>query len=431
MVIGGGFDGYGYQKIDPKFKLPPDEVPHAETLIIADPGIKRGFTGIPAEFMERYGAAGGGRLPFKPMDYLRDSLIASYTALDMLREADVELLLSVFASDPIVEDNTVTGLYFEGKGGRQAVRSKVVIDATGEADVSRRAGAEALYPKESYNRMDKHSPTSMGIWAVIGGIDVDRYYEYLRTVDQPYQIEIREIEGLGKITVYGSGRFPHGKVLNEKERQAGIRAQLLRPHQYVDASNPVHISRMEEEIRKYLFEVAAELRKNVPGYEGAYLMTVSPYLTVRGGPCIKGAYTLTMDDCLAGKRFDDVVYVYGEPRALHRTRQKHGKALWTDMPFRVMLPEKLDGLIAVGRCASGIPDTLLRNRMAVMHMGQVGGTAAALSVKTGVQPRGLNVKSLQANLVDEGFHLGSLARLNELGLPHFSAEKNVVEGATD
>jgi hypothetical protein len=416
MVIGGGFDGYGYRKVDPKALLAPDEVPHAETLIIADPGIKGGFTGIPEEFMERYGAAGGGRLPYKPMDYLRDSGIASYVALDMLNEAGVELLLSVAVSDPIMAGNRVTGLLFEGKGGRQAIKAKVVIDATGEADVSRRAGATALYPKESYNRMDKHAPTSMGIWAVMGGIDVDRYYEYIRTEENPYKIEIRDIEGLGKITVYGTAKFPHGKVLNEKERQAGIRAQLLRPHQYVDASNPKHISRMEEEIRKYLFEVAVELRKNVPGYENAYLMIVSPYLTVRGGPCIRGVYTLTMDNCLEGKRFDDVVYVYGEPRALHRTRQKHGKSLWTDMPFRVMVPETVDGLIAVGRCASGIPDTLLRNRMAVMHMGQVGGTAAALAVKSDTQPRNLDVKALQANLIDAGFHLGDLARLSELKL---------------
>jgi len=71
-------------------------------------------------------------------------------------------------------------------------------------------------------------------------------------------------------------------------------------------------------------------------------------------------------------------------------------------------------MLAVGRSASGIPDTLLRNRMAVMHMGQVGGTAAALAVKTGVSPRDLDVKELQRLLVDAGFYLGNLKRLREL-----------------
>ena len=166
----------------------------------------------------------------------------------------------------------------------------------------------------------------------------------------------------------------------------------------------------------YIFDVSQILKKNVPGFEESYLMVISPYLTVRGGPCIEGLYTLTAEDCLVGKKFDDVVYVYGEPRALHRTRQMHGKSLWTDMPYRAMVPKEIDGLIAVGRCASGIPDTLLRNRMAVLHMGQVGGTAVALAARADVSPARLDVKGLQESLLDAGFHLGDRARLRELNL---------------
>ena len=54
--------------------------------------------------------------------------------------------------------------------------------------------------------------------------------------------------------------------------------------------------------------------------------------------------------------------------------------------------------------------------MMVMHQGQVGGTAAALTEKQGVTPRQLDVKVLQQALVDEGFYLGDEARLDELGL---------------
>jgi len=80
------------------------------------------------------------------------------------------------------------------------------------------------------------------------------------------------------------------------------------------------------------------------------------------------------------------------------------------------LPKKVDGLIAVGRSASCIPDTLLRSRIAVMHNGQAGGTAAALAVKNHVTPKELNVKELQETLLDAGFYLGNRARLKELGL---------------
>ncbi len=58
----------------------------------------------------------------------------------------------------------------------------------------------------------------------------------------------------------------------------------------------------------------------------------------------------------------------------------------------------------------------MRGRMMVMHAGQVGGTAAALTVKQGVLPRQLDVKALQQALLEEGFYLGDEDRLEELGL---------------
>jgi len=118
-----------------------------------------------------------------------------------------------------------------------------------------------------------------------------------------------------------------------------------------------------------------------------------------------------MEDVKAGRRFPDVLYIFDhvEPGGAYL-----GK--WTDFPYRAMLPKKVDGLLAVGRSASCIPDTLLRSRPMVMHMGQAGGTAAALAVKNHVTPRELNVKELQETLLDEGFYPGDRARLKELGL---------------
>ena len=52
----------------------------------------------------------------------------------------------------------------------------------------------------------------------------------------------------------------------------------------------------------------------------------------------------------------------------------------------------------------------------VMHMGEVGGTAAALSVDQKVAPRQLDVSALQSAMLDAGYFLGDRARLRELGL---------------
>ena len=101
---------------------------------------------------------------------------------------------------------------------------------------------------------------------------------------------------------------------------------------------------------------------------------------------------------------------------MRHTRQAYGEARYTDLPYRVLVPKQVDGLLVTGRCASGIPDTLLRHRMAVMHMGQAVGTAAALCVASAAQPRDLDIKSLQGHLLDAGFDLGNRSRVRELGL---------------
>jgi hypothetical protein len=59
------------------------------------------------------------------------------------------------------------------------VKAKVVIDATGEADVAMRAGAPMIYPKSSYYDLDKHGPGGAGVHCVVGGVDCERYRAYV------------------------------------------------------------------------------------------------------------------------------------------------------------------------------------------------------------------------------------------------------------
>jgi ribulose 1,5-bisphosphate synthetase/thiazole synthase len=363
--------------------------------------VQGGLAGLPKEFGREYFTLGPGT----PERFLADSNKSAYVALKMLKEAGVTLMLSAYVADPIMEGDRVCGVFVENKSGRQAVKSRVVIDATGEADVARRAGTPVLQPKAETYEVDHHSPTGMGIWAVVAGIDPARF----KGMDASEFGAKKDIDGLAQV---GCG----GLVEIGPERHTrGVKAQLVRPHPKVDAGNAEHISLLEVGVRMYVFDFVQHCRKHVPGCEDAYLLFVAPYLGCRGGPCIEGEYTLTMQDCREGKRFDDVIYRYGEPRAF-RWMNEHGRVEWTDVPYRVMIPKKTDGLIAVGRSASGIPDTLLRNREGVMYMGQAGGTAAAMSARSGIEPRALDVKQLQRQLLKAGFYLGDKARLAELGL---------------
>jgi len=405
-----------------------------------------GLYGIGKEYVQRYAALGGGSLPpytRGPRNYAGDASIASYLAQAMLEESGAQLLLSTQVADPVLEGDRVRGLFVENKSGRRAVLAKVVIDATGEADVARRTEAPILYPKTSYREVDGHAPTGMGLYYLVGGIDWDRFDAFRRDGEpgaddlewgrktlgegltdahRPVLHVLRQAHekagyhprshvmlgdarvginggGIGKMGVNGVG---HGQVAPDRVEE-------------LDASDGLHVSALEGALRARIFKTFQFWRTYVPGFENTCLLAIAPFLGSRGGPCIEGEYTLTMDDCRAGRRFDDVMYLYGEFRALHWTCE-HGGCRWTDMPYRAMLPKKIDGLMAVGRSASGIPDTLLRNRMAAKVMGQACGIAAAMAATRDLSPRQLDVKEFQTALLDAGFYLGDRARLRELGL---------------
>jgi len=412
-------------------------------------GVYPGFTGIAREFIERHAAAGGESVqPFSPNHYPKDSSIASYVMLQMLQESGVQLALSTCVCDPIMEGSRVRGLFLENKSGRQAVRAAVVVDATGEADVARRAGAPILYPKTSYHALDGHAPTGMGVHFLVARVNWARYDAFMereradeedlrwakqnlgpkadaaiqqrapmlscmRRAWEKGHYRVPRIDWLGEVNVR-IGRSVGAIYTADEEGLAWGGAAPPRVEE-LNIADGAQISELEWRLRMMIFECVRFYRDYVPGFEKAYLLFTPPFIGARGGPCIEGEYTLTMEDCRAGRRFDDVVYLYGEFRAIRHTCEQ-GQCKWVDVPYRVMLPKKVDGLLAVGRSASGIPDTLLRNRMAVKHMGQAGGTAAAIAARRGVSPRELDARELQRALLDAGFYLGSLERLKELGL---------------
>ena len=233
----------------------------------------------------------------------------------------------------------------------------------------------------------------------VGGVDPEEYRAY-----------VEEQELLGKSVKLGKGLAGEVLIGRDGPERAG--------HQ--DGSyghDAARISRDEIDTRMALFEQVRRWQQEVPGFEDAYLMSVAPYFGSRGGPCIEGDYTLTTEDMTAGKRFPDVVYIYDHIDWLFWNEGRFGKkASWTDVPYRVMLPKGLNGLLAVGRSASSIPDTLLRSRMAVMHMGEAGGAAAALAVRDGVSPRDIDIRELQKRLLTQGYYLGDSTRLQELKL---------------
>jgi hypothetical protein len=181
----------------------------------------------------------------------------------------------------------------------------------------------------------------------------------------------------------------------------------------VDPTDPVALTQAEVTGRRQVREYARFLRDRVPGFERSVVVATSPAIGIRESRRVVGDYRLTREDVLTGRRFDDEIALCGAPIEDHHAGQD---TVWEyvpdsgvyGLPYRVLLPAGIDGLLVAGRCFSSTHDAhaSARSMATCMAMGQAAGTAAAMAVATGVAPRAVDAAQLRARLVDDGALLG-------------------------
>jgi succinate dehydrogenase/fumarate reductase flavoprotein subunit len=77
------------------------------------------------------------------------------------------------------------------------------------------------------------------------------------------------------------------------------------------------------------------------------------------------------------------------------------------VPYRSIVPEQIDGLLAAGRCISASHEGAAAGKSMgnCMATGHAAGIAAALSSKEKIAPRELDVKKIQEMLKKDGVDL--------------------------
>jgi len=154
----------------------------------------------------------------------------------------------------------------------------------------------------------------------------------------------------------------------------------------VDATDAWQLSAGEVEGRRQVIEYLRFLRAEVPGFERAELIDVGTQLGVRETRRIQGAYRLSGDDVLNGARFDDAIGLNAWPIERHAPGRvewafaRDPRNAFNQLPWRMLLPQRVSGLLVAGRCASMAHEgqSAARASGACFVMGQAAGTAAAL-----------------------------------------------------
>jgi len=171
-------------------------------------------------------------------------------------------------------------------------------------------------------------------------------------------------------------------------------------------SDPLEFSNAECLSRRQVVQMVQAMREfGPPGLQGAELMAAGPRLAVRETRRLKGPYVLTEQDAVSGRKFDDAVAWRSGFLDIGFVRMAKMKI--HDVPYRSILPEKLDGLLTAGRCISAthVAASAGKSMGNCMATGHAAGLAAAMCAKKQCQPREVNVPQLQDALRADGVDL--------------------------
>lgn len=321
--------------------------------------------------------------------------------LDMLKDANVDVLLYTFVCGVVMEGDQLTGVITESKSGRRVFRSKVVVDGTGDGDVAAFAGVEYHKGRESDGKMQ---PTTLMF--KVAGVDMSRAV-LLGSFESTYQTEKGELQALAKEHI----PYPAGHLLAYKSTLPGIVTCNMTNCTDIDGTKAEDLTRAEIVCRSQMPAIVKYLREFVPGFENCYIISAGSMMGVRETRHFKGVYTLNENDILTAKVFDDWVV-----RGAHFNFDVHnmtGSGLdatgvqkhWTQpkgytIPYGCLVPEKINGLLLSGRNISGthIAHSNYRVMPICVGIGAAAGAAAAAAIKKGVQVRDIKGEELQDRL---------------------------------
>ncbi|HEV2139941.1 MAG TPA: FAD-dependent oxidoreductase [Candidatus Dormibacteraeota bacterium] len=308
----------------------------------------------------------------------------------LAEDAGVEVLLHTWATGIELDGDQLTGIRVWNKGGASLFQARVVIDASGDADVC----AMAAVPYEDARTTP--SVQSLSTIFRVANVDVEKaaalpkteLWTLMRNAAQSGDYRLPRLEGSWHRTPH------HGVVTVHMTRIPNV-----------DATDPEQLTHAEIEGRRQVREYHRFLRDQVPGFDHSVLVATSPAIGVRESRRVIGDYRLTREDVLTARRFEDEIALCGAPIEDHAAAPD---TRWTyvpeggvyGVPYRCLLPRGIERLLVAGRCFSATHDAhaSARSMATCMAMGQAAGVAGALAAAADSTPRVVDVVTLRERL---------------------------------
>ena len=329
-------------------------------------------------------------------EIIYDHDIAILTMFEMLEEADVSVRLNSTATQTKMTGSTLETVTCFDRNGAFVVKPKIVIDCSGDGDISAKAGVPYVLGDETGNMM------AVTISFHMIGVDWQAAFAH----PDPYFTEYAS-KGIAEgrlhpdlAKLYLMKAFHKGSVFCNSVHVRGI-----------DGTDSVAVGNATQEGRRRCLQLAQFLQTDVPGFEDAHMSMLSPTVGVRETRKLQGVIRVTGADLARGTKFADGVVSCDNPiddvmRAsasmTHDTVIEKGS--YYTLPFRALIPKTVTNLMFAGRIISADATAFasVRGMPQCMAMGQATGTAAVLALQFGCAVQAVDTKQLVKELAKQG-----------------------------
>jgi 2-polyprenyl-6-methoxyphenol hydroxylase-like FAD-dependent oxidoreductase len=283
-------------------------------------------------------------------------------ALDeAVEEAGIDLWLDALVCQPVIRAGRIEGLELETKSGRGMLTARVIVDATGDADVAFRSGA----PCAELGNL-------LSLWAI--GYSAERARQSVESGSgEPFLRTVR----------VGADAFGAGQPTD------------VPPLHGTDARQVTAFVVDSRRRLRARYQAATDQRGERARLE-EFPLTLPSMAQFRMTRRIEGV--CTMRDGESPRRRDDSVGLVADWRT--------PGPVW-EVPYGCLLPRDVRGLLVAGRCISSDGDAweVMRVIPPAALTGQAAGVAAAIAVECDTTPDALDPRDVQRRLRAAGVRL--------------------------
>lgn len=383
--------------------------------------------GIAQELIDRliqmHGALGHFRCPVHNSISPISPECFKIVAVEMCREAGVDILFNNELLDVDVENGRVTAVTVYGKCTRTVISAHVFIDATGDGDLAYMAGAPFLSGQDGTGIMQ---PSTLMFTVV--NYDLEKMFSYVE--EHPEEFGIKEDYAKGynpdffrrtpghcfigldnlikKAKKAGDFDVPRNQFIYITTPTEGALAINTSRITNIDASDIYQLSDGLVEGYQQVHTLISFMNKYIPGFENARLSTIAPSLGVRETRHFKGTYRLTRKEMYSDYVRENAVAQSAYNIDIHSGVKDHIDLTPVSKPFGIpygcLVPATIDGLLLSGRTICLDTDTYASARVmgVCLAVGEAAGEAAVISLEDGVEVRQVSVPKLRDRLKANG-----------------------------